>query len=237
MRPRAVLPLLALLALFPLVSADVGIGLRWTQESAVVPQGTTSCLTYLVYNPFDTDVDGSLVASKELAPLYSPAFSEGPAKVSKGTAPEAGIKRNICFDIPVLYPPGGIGPLFVSQSCPAESDRKEFKGEVAALSKPAGGVTSGVGSTTGTSVAAPLRLIVGCTPSPVAWTAPANLALYALIALIVASLVRKYRKPPEVRRQEKAERLKKQLEKLQQQETPKKDADSPPKDEAGPPGK
>jgi hypothetical protein len=215
MTRRMALGLLLLLAAVSAASADIGIGLKWAQESAVVPQDAVSCITYGLYNPFDSDVDGSLAASQELSPLVSPTHSDGPLRVPKGTAPESSLQRRICFSIPQAYPPGGLGPLFPSQSCPPDSERKSYTGEVSARSEPVGGRAGGVGSATGTAVAAPLRLIVGCVPSGTDFATPADLALYAVLALTAAGLVRRYRKPPEVRRREKAERLKRQLEKLQ----------------------
>ncbi len=189
----------------------------------MVPQDTVSCITYGLYNPFDTDVEGSLAASKELAPLVSPALSDPSVPVPKGTPPEQPVQRRICFSIPVAYPSGGLGPLFPRQSCPADSERRSYAGEVAALSKQVGGPTSGVGSATGTSVAAPLKLVVGCAPAGTDYGTPADVAFYAAIALVAGGLVRKYRKPSEVRRREKAERLKRQLEQLEREGAEKKE--------------
>lgn len=139
------------------VAADVGIGIKWTEESAFVSEGQKKCLNYGIYNPFDTDVTGFLTATKDLEALYE---SEDPKLIPAETSSSEAIPTEICFEIPKLYNEESILGLFKKRSC--DEQQVTLTGEVMAAYKL--GDATGTGSITGASFAAPLRLKVTCNP-------------------------------------------------------------------------
>jgi hypothetical protein len=85
-----------ILLLIPTAFATKGVGISWTQESAIFPEGKESCLTYGVYNPFDENVEITLTTEglEDLNPSSETKF------VKAGTSHSNAEKINICFDIP-----------------------------------------------------------------------------------------------------------------------------------------
>lgn len=201
--------------------ADVGIGLRWNTESAVVPQNAVSCVTYTLFNSYGENVNGALVASGSIAQFYSPNHSDPDIGVPSGTGPP-GIPSRICFDVKQVYPEScALGPFLCRQACPAEE--VTFRGEVVAVPKRPGAPVAGTGSAAGIAVSAPLTLRVACTPTDIQWGAPGNIPLWAILGAAGALGLRTglhYRKPAEVRRQMKAEKLRKKLEELESGKKP-----------------
>jgi len=131
-----------ILLLIPSVFATKGVGISWTQESAILPEGQESCLTYGVYNPFDEDVEITLAAEglEELNPNSETKF------VSAGTSHSGAQKINICFDVPK-----GCGDT--------------LEGEIVAREAPKSiqGVT---GSATVAMASVPLAIRISCESTP-----------------------------------------------------------------------
>lgn len=173
---RAIGALVLFLFLLGTASADVGIGLKWYTESEFVSENTVKCITYGIYNPFDTDVTGFLEATKDLKDIYE---SEEPKTIPAGTSSQQAIPTEICFNIPSVYKEESYLGLLPKKECPEKE--VELKGEVVAAYRVGG--SSGMGSATGASFAAPLRLRVRCSPIKRSF-AP----VYALALLIIAAL-------------------------------------------------
>ncbi len=143
-------------------AADVGIGLKWSTESEFVSEGQEKCVSYGIYNPFDTDVNGYLRGTKDLSTIYR---AEEPKLIS-GTSSSEAIPTEICFTVPPTYEEESILGFLPQKKCPEKN--AEIRGEVVAAYTLGAGV--GTGSATGASFAAPLRLRVRCTPIERSWT-------------------------------------------------------------------
>ena len=157
-------------------SATVGIGIKWFTEAEYVKEGSTHCINYGLYNPFDTDVYGYLTASKELEPLYSTED----AKLIPANTPSANVfMTEICFKIPKnIYPKSCILGTMCERRCQGVEE-KSFKGEVVAAYQIQ--QISGSGSSTGSSFAAPLVLKMRCEEKKRNY-----LVLVAVIVIIIA---------------------------------------------------
>lgn len=146
-------------------SADTGIGLHaiTTANSGTFAEGSQLCLTYLIYNPFDTDVYASLSAEGEIAGLVTRL--DGAVFVQKRTGHENGKEAKICF--------GRKGRL--GTAC----EPGVYSGSViAALA-----TTSGQGN--GGASAQPLELTVTCRPH---YSAKIPLAIIAALGLALVLL-------------------------------------------------
>jgi general stress protein CsbA len=191
-------------------SQYVGIGLKWYVESGIVEEETISCQEYGIYNPFDVNVTGHLIAFGGLEKMY---IAEEPVVVPAGTSSTNAIPAKICFKIPDVYKEDCIAGFLCEQKCPEEE--VVYKGQVAATYRVE--VRPGAtGSAVGASMAAPLTLTVRCKSYPIDYT-----PLYYLIGFIAVAVIAgiggmKYRarKPPEVRRAEKIKKLERKIEKL-----------------------
>jgi hypothetical protein len=166
--------LVLLLLLVSPVTASIGIGIKWTTESEFINENQERCITYGIYNPFDTDVMGYLTATQELAGLYQ---AEEPKLIPAHTSSGEAIPTNICFTVSEVYEEKSYLGFLPKRQCSEE--QVTLKGEIMAAYVLESG--PGMGSVTGVSFASPLRLRVTCTPLERNWT-----PVYAIIILIVA---------------------------------------------------
>lgn len=172
----------ALMLVFPMVSA--GVGIKWSQESSLVPESTKTCLTYNVYNPWPTDSYVEISLSEPLMDIVS--STEKDIKfVPKHTSSAEAMPIDFCFKTPVIYERDcWIGDkLICKQEC--NEPMKTYEGEVIMSEVPAPQEISGTGgSSTSMSVSAPLRVRVQC----VAHARNYSL-IYIAVALIAAILL------------------------------------------------
>jgi hypothetical protein len=171
---RILVTAVLLIVLISPVSSDVGIGIKWFTESESVNQGEQKCISYGIYNPFDTEVNGYLEATKGLEKIFS---AEEAKIIPAHTSSTNFVPTQICFNIPRVYQEDSFYGYFTQREC----SEKEviLAGEVVAAYKLNSG--SGTGSATGASFAAPLKLKVACTPLKRDLT-----PVYVFAALIIA---------------------------------------------------
>jgi len=174
---------LILMIIAPIVSA--GPGIKWSQESSLVPEKTKTCLEYNVYNPWDQDSYVQIKLSEELDDIVKSAESETkfvPAQTSSLNA----LPIEFCFKTPKVYERDClIGNFICKQTC--EEPMKLYEGEVEVieLSEEEAKIGGGSGgSATQMSVSAPLRVRVQCIPSDRNYG-----IVYGLIALISGILL------------------------------------------------
>jgi len=171
---KALLLFIIWLVFLPIVEATVGVGIKWKTESEIVKEGSSVCITYGLYNPFDEDVMAFLKATGDLENISK---AEEPKLIPAGTDSEHAIPTQICFTIPKVYKEDC---LLFGYLCERKCEEEQviLKGEVIAAYQPKG--IGGTGSATGSSFAVPLRLLVECEPMERDLT-----PLYLLIALVV----------------------------------------------------
>ena len=135
------------------VKADIGVGIRWGVEEFSVNDFQEKCLTYTIYNPFDSDVTATISVTEDLQkyvsrieskqvflPGYRGAPTDNAAKLANSKQVE------VCFYGEIWrWPP--FYPI-------------DYKGGVLAGSSP-GDVVGVTGSTVASVVHAPLTLHVG----------------------------------------------------------------------------
>ncbi len=139
------------------VRADTGIGLFTSTNAETIMEGATMCVTYKIYNPFDTDIYGALAAEGNL--LNVTTYVDPSVFVPKGTFHKAGIDRRICFGVEDIHSDCLIGRAFC-RTC----SEKTYDGSVVAYTAPSPG-TGGSGSSTSAASGQPFRLTVVCNPN------------------------------------------------------------------------
>lgn len=173
--------ILILMMIAPLASA----GILWNEESKLVPENTKTCLTYSVYNPFDSDAYYQVKLIGELADIIVSSESETKF-VPAGTFHDDALPIEFCFKTPRVYEQDClVGGFICKQTC--EEPMKVYEGqvEVIKLSEEETKIGEGSGgSTTQISEVAPSRVRVQCTPSDRNYG-----SVYALIALIAGILL------------------------------------------------
>ncbi|MGV8152052.1 MAG: hypothetical protein ACP5OG_03150 [Candidatus Nanoarchaeia archaeon] len=154
---------IAILMLFVIPFVSAGVGIKWEKESALVKEGESTCLTYSVYNPWPKDSYVEIDISDELKNILTEQETETkliPAQTSSMNS----IPVKFCFKVPKnVYEDDCLaGNLFCKQECNLEA--KTYSGEVIVKEVPAPVDLSGGagGSTTTTSVSAPLKIRVSC---------------------------------------------------------------------------
>ncbi|MCR4327786.1 MAG: hypothetical protein NUV46_04370 [Nanoarchaeota archaeon] len=153
-----------LLAVLPLSSA--GVGLRWEQETALIPENSNVCLTYGVYNPWPKDSYVKVQLSESLQEI----MVSGDTKVDsipKYTSSDSAIPVKFCFKTSSVYKKDClVGGLLCSQLC--EGELKVYEGQVEVIEVSESELQTGGsgGSTTTMTVSAPLRVRVQCIPHP-----------------------------------------------------------------------
>lgn len=153
--------LLVLTAIFPLVSA--GVGISWDKESVLIPEGDKNCLTYKVYNPWPKESFVQIKVSEELNEVISSGESET-KKIPIETSRAEAIPVTFCFKTQKVYEKDcalfGFG--LCKQECLEET--KLYSGEVEVIELTEQEAISGGtgGSRTTMSVSAPLNVRVQC---------------------------------------------------------------------------
>lgn len=167
--------------LFPLVSA--GVGISWDRESALIPENEETCLTYKVYNPWESDTYAKIELSDSLNEIISSGYSDVkfiPAQTSSGEA----IPVTFCFKTSKVYSEDCLmGNSFCEQTCTEEM--KMYSGEVEVIETAKDASLSGTGgSATQMSVSAPLNVRVQCVAHSRSFA-----SLYVTIAVIAGVLL------------------------------------------------
>jgi hypothetical protein len=149
---KIILILLIFTLFLPVAKADVGIGIRWGIEELFLNDFEEKCISYSIYNPFDTEVTAQVSVEGEIAALvksidptqvYLPAYTGAPNDNAAKLANKKDVK--ICFYAnffrwPPFYP-------------------KDYKGAVIASALP--GKIETTGSAAVSAVQAPLTVRVG----------------------------------------------------------------------------
>ncbi|MCK5476775.1 MAG: hypothetical protein KAI55_02555 [Candidatus Aenigmarchaeota archaeon] len=172
--------LLGIIVLMPIVDATVGIGIKWFTVGEYVNENSQYCLEYGLYNPFDEEVFGYLTAVKDLENIYE---AEEHKLIPSETSSKKAIMTKICFNIPKTYKEDClIGNLLCERTC--NEEQVVYNGEVMAAYELKGNA-GGTGSATGTSFAAPIKLMVECEPKNRDWT-----LVYILVFLAIVICIR-----------------------------------------------
>ncbi|MEM5834712.1 MAG: hypothetical protein QXQ69_02595 [Candidatus Aenigmatarchaeota archaeon] len=144
--------LLTSILFFPIVKADVGVGIKWSLEEIFLREFEEKCIFYSVYNPFDTEVTAQISVDEKLASLitkiepkevYLPPYTGDPKDNAAKLANKQDVK--ICFYAnPFRWPP--FYPV-------------NYSGAIFASAIP--GKAAGLGSTAVSVVQAPLTVRIG----------------------------------------------------------------------------
>ncbi len=177
-----------------LVSA-AGIGLKWGQESVVVPENKKACMTYYVYNPWETDTYGQIILSEEMNDIVTSYDAERKLIPAHTSSSEA-LPMEFCFKTPQIYEKDcWIGDsLICKQEC--KEEMKIYAGQVEAIELSEEEFASGEvsGSRTQMSISAPIKVGVSCNAHS------RNFSLIylvvAVIALVLLIINVKHRKGP-----------------------------------------
>lgn len=152
-----------LVSVLPFFSA--GVGLRWEQETALIPENSNVCLTYGVYNPWPKDSYVRVQLSESLSEIV--VSDEGKVdSIPKYTFSNSSIPVKFCFKTSSVYEKDCLlfGSLMCSKSC--EEDMKIYEGQVEVVEVSESALANGGsgGSTTTMTVSAPLKVKVQCIP-------------------------------------------------------------------------
>ncbi len=142
----------SLLLILPKTNADVGIGITYFQESLTLGEFEENCVTYKIYNPFNSDVTAKISVAGDIEPLMTTIEPNNFLLKAYDGSPDDNnqkLKNNketkVCFKSKIFrWPP------FYPQ---------KLEGVILAGAMPGG--ISGSGSSTVSSVQAPLFLRVG----------------------------------------------------------------------------
>ncbi len=138
--------------------ADMGIGLFTSTNAETMMEGSELCITYKVYNPFDTDIWASLSSDGGISNMTT--YVDKPVFVPKGTLHQAGKPMKICFAKENLHTDCLVGAAFC-RSCKSNT----YSGTVSAITAAAPG-SSGSGSSVSAASGQALQLTVVCNPNP-----------------------------------------------------------------------
>lgn len=176
---KIILLFFAFLIILPNAAALKGAGLQWYTESVQITEGTTQCVKYGVYNPWDEDITIGLQTSGEIAQF---AKLPRPQFVPAGTMSSSAKRVEICFKIPKIYHKNcKLGSFMCEHDC---SQKVTYSGEISATESAPASKAGGTGSATAASVASNLKIEVLCAEKSSAWMiVPAAVGLAILILL------------------------------------------------------
>lgn len=201
--------LLVTILLLPAVSARKGVGIMWSTQAELVDEGDSHCVQYGVYNPWDEDVNAKLEPSDDFSEILEKTESEA-TFIAAQTMHENAISLELCFSVPKVYEEECVlGNWLCEQKC--EEPEKAYEGDIIVAEEKDD--SSGV-SATALGVSVPLRLIVKCNAHPVDWVPVYILIIIIIILLIALIIFLNYRRPAELRKQDKVKRLQEQIKKL-----------------------
>ena len=169
---------LAVLSILPFASA--GVGISWSQESALIPENSNVCLTYGVYNPWPTDTSVQISLSSSLQDIIS-SQETTIQDIPKYTYSNQSIPVEFCFRTPKVYTENCLlfNSLLCSQDC--SEPMKTYEGQVTVSEVgTSGSAGSGSGSSASMSVSAPLRVRVKCIEHPTNYS-----IVYLVLGIIV----------------------------------------------------
>ena len=160
----------------PLINA--GVGIKWSKESALVPENTKVCMTYGIYNPWPEDSYAKIRLSEDIMKIVKTMDSEVQF-IPLGTSSSEAIPVEFCFKTPKVYEQDcALANKFLcKQECSEETKVYEGEVEVIESSDPDDISGGSGGSSTTMSVSAPLRVRVDCV---------AHARNYSLIYILVA---------------------------------------------------
>jgi hypothetical protein len=176
-KPELVTLFIFLLISFSIVKADVGVGITYTSEELfLADEFKENCINYKIYNPFDTGVTAIISVDGEIKPLvtriepnnfFLPAFNGSDKDIPGKLANNQPIK--VCFKAKVFrWPP--FYPLNLNGVIIAGAAR---------------GNVAGTGSSTVSSVQAPLILRVGSMKSFYNFVIVSVIIIVVLIILVM----------------------------------------------------
>jgi len=162
---------------------SAGVGIKWGQETALIPESTSTCMTYGVYNPWPRDSYVKIDVSDNLKPILTEAKSEV-KYVPAQTASVNSLPVEFCFRTPKVYEKDCLlfGCLICKQDC--KESQKVYTGEVILSESPKEAAIGGTGgSSTTMAISAPLQIKVQCKESP------RNYSLVFVCVAVVALLL------------------------------------------------
>lgn len=181
-----------------------GAGLQWYRESVQITEGTTQCVNYGVYNPWDEDITIGLMVSGEIAQF---AKTPKPLFVPAGTMSGSAKPIEICFKIPRVYDKNcKLGSFMCERNC---SQKIVYSGEVSATEVASGSRAGGTGSATASSVASSLNIDVLCREEDYT-----GMLIFAAVGLAVLVILAALKWPIAQRKREKYMSLFNELEVL-----------------------
>lgn len=180
---KIILIAFAFLIILPSVSALKGAGLQWYTESVKIAEGTTQCVKYGIYNPWDEDITIGLQASGEIAQF---AKTPQPQFVPAGTMNSNSKPIEICFKIPKIYYKNcKLGSFMCEHDC---SEKVTYKGEVSATEAAPSNKAGGTGSATASSVASNLNIEILCKKD--SYTGMLVLSIVGLAVLVLLAALK-----------------------------------------------
>lgn len=204
--------------LISLISAAGGVGIKYSQQSAKIPEGAKTCMTYSVYNPWEDDTYVKIKVSEGLQEILTLQETEA-VKIPAHTSSSEAIPVEFCFEVPKVYDREYqmegvpiLGRAISKLDCP--SDTFTYSGEVLVQSVASPFSVSGSGgSATQMVVGAPLNVRVECMAYNWDYT-----FVYIVVAFLSAGVVglilfRRYRKPKAQRIKEKMKKLRAEMKK------------------------
>ena len=187
---KQIFVLLTTLLLISPAFAATGVGIKYAFEEAEVIQNDITCLSYKVYNPFDSGITATVIADGDFADYqFRPKKVELPANTRSADSKEI----DICFKIPKIVENCDAPPILT--------------GNVVATTTEEDSVFSGSGARANIAVAAPLDLKVIC-GTPIGMTIMNSIepniflgigigGLIALIIFIIWFLIKRKKKKVE----------------------------------------
>lgn len=182
MKIKEVILVFLILIVLILPFSSAGVGIKWDKESVALKEGSKTCMTYSVYNPWPDETYVVIAVSDSLKEVMISQEVEATLILAYTMSTEA-IPIEFCFKIPRIYERDCILGTLCKQNC--EEEQKTFSGEITVISVPSPTEISGAGgSATQMAVSAPLRLRVLCEAHGRDLT-----IIYIIIALISLGII------------------------------------------------
>ena len=173
------------LSLFVIPFGSAGVGVRWNQETAFIPENSVVCLTYGIYNPWPTDSYVQINLSESLQEIVKSVDTKV-TSIPQNTFSNSSIPVEFCFKTPKVYEEKCklFDKFLCKQDCTEEM--KVYEGEVQVSEVSEETVKSGGsgGSSTAMSVSAPLRVKVKCVAHSTNYS-----LVYALVGIIALAIL------------------------------------------------
>lgn len=175
MKKEGIIIILVFLLVLPIVNA--GIGMKWEIENITVLEGSETCLSYGIYNPWPEESKVKIELSDSLEDLVYSSYSQERV-IPQYTPSNSSVPVTICFKIPKLYQENCLFMgLLCEQSCQIEE--KIYSGEILIAESISKNKEKKDFSQTSIAVSAPLNLNVKCQEHQRKFS-----SLYLLIAFV-----------------------------------------------------